>query len=95
MVVRLLGVKEKKSASSSAVQFLYDKTKGQKVFLKFDKQKYDDSNNLMCYLYLKNKTFLNAHLIKEGLADPDLSVDFKYKDKFSKLNYQNGKKLLA
>lgn len=91
LVVRLMGVKEKRSENISAIQFLYDKTKGQKVFLKFDNQKYDDSNNLMCYLYLKNKTFLNAHLIKEGLADPDLSVDFKYKDKFSKLNYQNGK----
>ncbi len=37
-----------------------------------------------CELYLKNKTFLNAHLIKEGLAEVDSSFNFKYKDKFSK-----------
>jgi endonuclease YncB( thermonuclease family) len=91
LVVRLIGVKAKKSANGIAKKFLMDKTKGQKVFIKFDNQKYDDDNNLMCYLYLKNKTFLNAHLIKVGLAEPDFSIEFKYKEKFSKLKFQNGK----
>lgn len=86
LIVRLIGIKEKKSLISAAKQFLYAKTKGQKVFLKFDNQKYDDNNNLMCYLYLKNKTFLNAHLLKEGLVIPDTSLDFKYKEKFLTLN---------
>lgn len=82
LVVKLIGVKEKKSTTDSARQFLYDKTKGQKVYMKFDTQKYDDQNNLMCYLYLRNKTFLNAHLIKEGLVEPDTAIEFKYKQKF-------------
>lgn len=85
LVVRLIGVKEKKSANGSAKQFLYDKTKGQKVFMKYDEIKYDQNNHLLCYLYLKNKTFINAHLIKEGLVEVDSSINFKYKDKFSKL----------
>ncbi|MCF7797356.1 MAG: thermonuclease family protein [Lentisphaeria bacterium] len=85
LIVRLIGVKEKESANGSAKQFLYDKTKGQKVFMKFDNQKYDDQNILMCYLYLKNRTFLNAHLIKEGLALPNTEIEFKYKNKFTKL----------
>jgi len=85
LVVRLIGVKAKKGANGTAKKYLMDKTKGQKVFIKFDNQKYDENNNLMCYLYLKNKTFLNAHLIKEGLAKPDLTLNFKYKDKFSKM----------
>jgi len=83
LVIRLIGVKEKKISNVLAKKFLYEKTKGQKVFIKFDNQKYDNQNNLLCYLYLKNKTFLNAHLLKEGLAEPDLSIDFKYKSKFS------------
>ena len=58
------------------------KTKGQKVFLKYDKQKYDDKNQLLCYLYLQNKTFINAHLIKEKITLVDTSIDFKYKNKF-------------
>jgi site-specific DNA-methyltransferase (adenine-specific) len=50
--------------------------------MKYDRIKYDDNNNLMCYLYLKNKTFINAHLLKAGLADVDETLDFKYKGKF-------------
>lgn len=87
MVVRLLGVKEKEVVNSKAVEFLHEKTKGQKVFMKFDEQKFDKENNLLCYLYLQNKTFINAHLIKEGLAEVDISVDFKYKDKFLNLGF--------
>ncbi len=85
LVVRLIGVKEKESANGQAIRFLMEKTKGQKVFMKFDIQKHDDANNLLCYLYLKNKTFINAHIIKEGLADVDGSTDFKYKNKFLNL----------
>jgi site-specific DNA-methyltransferase (adenine-specific) len=85
LIVRLLGVKEKKSSNGQATKFLLNKTKGQKVFIKFDNKKYDENNNLLCYLYLQNKTFLNAHLIKEGLADIDTSIDFKYMNKFNNL----------
>lgn len=85
LVVRLIGVKENKVVNGQAIKFLHEKTKGQKVFMKFDNQKYDDNNNLLCYLYLRNKTFINAHMIKEGLADVDGLTDFKYKNKFLNL----------
>jgi len=82
LVVRLLGVKDNKIVNGEAMAFLIEKIKGQKVFLRFDNQKYDEHNILLCYLYLKNKTFINAHLIKTGLAEVDTTIDFKYKDKF-------------
>lgn len=82
IVVRLLGVKARSEASESAIQFMTEKTKGQKIFLRFDHEKHDQHNNVLCYVYLKNKTFLNAHLIKEGLADVDCIADFKYKTRF-------------
>jgi len=82
LVIRLLGVKDKKIVNGEAMVFLKEKIKGQNVFLKFDNQKYDEHNLLLCYLYLKNKTFINAHLLKEGLAEVDTTVDFKYKNKF-------------
>ena len=80
--VRLLGIKEKPELSSQAIQFLRDKTRGQKVFMKFDVVKHDRDNNLLCYLYLQNKTFINAHLVKEGLVSIDTETDFKFKKKF-------------
>ena len=80
--IRLLGVKENPETKEEAIQFLREKTHGQKVFLKFDADKYDGGNNLLCYLYLRNKTFLNAHLIKSGLADVEKTLNYKYKAKF-------------
>jgi site-specific DNA-methyltransferase (adenine-specific) len=85
ITVRLLGVKEKKRVRGEAVEFLRHKTKGQKVFVKFDDPTYQEHNNALCYLYLKNKTFINAHLIKEGLAEVDGSIEFQYKDQFLKM----------
>ncbi|MCK9204329.1 MAG: thermonuclease family protein [Bacteroidales bacterium] len=85
LTVKLIGVKEDPTANGKATSFLIEKTKGKRVFLKYDVEKYDSKNNLLCYLYLENKTFINAHLIKNGLVQVDLSINFKYKDKFIKL----------
>lgn len=91
LVVRLLGVKEHPSTTRDAAEFLKEKTNNQQVFLKFDEIKYDKSNNLMAYVYLKNKTFLNAHLIKRGLAVADRELDYRNKIKFKELetNYDS------
>lgn len=85
LTIRLIGIKEKPSVNGNATRFLIEKTKGRKVFLKYDSVKYDSENTLLCYLYLDNKTFINAHMLKNGLADVDYSIDFKYKAKFEKL----------
>ena len=53
--------------------------------MKFDTVKYDRQNNLLCYLYLQNKTFINAHLVREGLVSIDTETDFKFKKKFMHL----------
>lgn len=85
LTIRLLGIKEKPSVNGDATKFLIEKTKGRKVFLRYDAVKYDDNDVLLCYLYLDNKTFINAHMLKNGLAEVDYSFDFKYKNKFEKL----------
>lgn len=82
LVVRLLGLREKNITNGETIEYIRKKLKGQKVFLKYDSNKYDGQNNLLCYMYLKNKTFINVHLLKEGLAEVDTTIDFKYKDKF-------------
>ena len=83
--VKLMGVKENPVKSQEAVQFLKDKMKNQKVFLKYDATKHDSSNTLLVYLYLSNKTFVNAHMIKSGLVEVHTEYDFKYKEKFINL----------
>ena len=85
LVVKLIGIKIINSQRERAIAFLENKFKNQKIFLKFDKIKYDDNNNLLCYVYLKNKTFINAHLIKNGLATVDTSYDYKNLERFKKM----------
>ncbi len=84
--IRLIGIKEKPSINGEATNFLIERLKGQKVFMKYDNVKYDNENNLFCYLYLKNKTFINAHLLKAGLAEVDTAIDFKYIGKFKNIS---------
>lgn len=85
LVIRLMGIRQNPEINGKAVEYLAKKTKGQRVFVKFDAIKYDSDNNLLVYLYLKNKTFINAHLLREGLVLPDTEMDYKYRDKFIKL----------
>ena len=62
------------------------------IILKFFDSKIINENTVNAYVYLKNKIFVNAYLIKSGLAAPDFSVNHKYKDKFIQLwkERQNG-----
>lgn len=83
LVVKLLGVEPNPSTTEQATDYLLKKTKGHKVYLRFDEVKYDSSNRPLCYLYLENKTFINAHLLKEKLAIADTSIEYKYRNKFS------------
>ncbi len=85
LTVKLIGIKEDPMINGKATAFLIEKTKGKRVFLKYDEVKHDEENNLLCYLYLENKTFINAHLIKNGLVQMDNEIDFKYKERFQTL----------
>ena len=85
LTVRLLGIKQKSEINGIANKYLVEKFKGNRVFLKYDTVKFDSDNNLLVYLYLENKTFINAHLIKENLVNVDNSIDYKYKARFQKI----------
>lgn len=82
VVVKLLGIKENRGHSQEAVDFLKKKFHKRRVFLRYDSAKYDADNNLLCYVYLDNKTFINNHLIRTGLVDVDMSFDYSCKSKF-------------
>jgi len=85
LIVRLIGIKQNPQINGQATEYLKRKLYGKRVFLRYDEQKHDNQNRLLVYLYLENKTFINAHLLKEKLADVDNSLNFKYKEKFQTL----------
>ena len=82
--VKLLGIKEKDNFKFQAINYLKEKFNKRKIFLKYDLQKYDKNNNLMCYVYLDNKTFINNHLIRTGYVDVETNFDYSCKNKFIK-----------
>ncbi len=91
LVIKLIGIKEDPIINGKATSYLIEKTKGKRVFIKYDNVKYDGNNNLLGYLYLENKTFINAHLVKNGLVLVDERLEFKYKEKFiNLLQIKNG-----
>ena len=82
LTVRLLGIKPNPLYQREAISFLQEKFHKRNVFLKYDTVKYDSENNLMCYVYLDNKTFVNNHLVRTGFVDVDTSFDYTYQKKF-------------
>ncbi len=87
LVVRLLGVKEKEGMRDKATDFIQRKVKGHKVYMRYDATKYDGEDQILCYLYLENRTFINAHILRAGLAEMDDSFNYKYKNKFKTITY--------
>jgi len=90
LIVKFSGIKIDKKEDT--IHYLRKYILGKKIFLKFHDSKIINENTVSAYIYLKNKIFVNAYLIKSGLAVPDFSVNHKYKDKFIQLwkERQNG-----
>jgi site-specific DNA-methyltransferase (adenine-specific) len=87
--VRLMGIEAIPGKEKDAVTFLREKTCKARVYLRYDSVEIDSPGNRWAYVYLSNRTFINAHLIKNGLADVDKSVDFKQKSRFLKFREAN------
>ncbi|NLF82996.1 MAG: site-specific DNA-methyltransferase, partial [Candidatus Gastranaerophilales bacterium] len=84
LTIKLLGVKENPQHKQAAIEYLQAKLQKRKVFLRYDNIKYDEANNLLCYVYLDNKTFINNHLIRTGFVEVDTGIDYACKQKFLK-----------
>jgi len=54
--------------------------------LKFDEKHHLDRPIIDAYVYLKNKIFINAYLIKSGLATADPAISHRLKNKFARLH---------
>ncbi len=89
-IVKLLGIKIDKSAET--IDYLHNFLLGKSIILKHKDPESDDV--ITAYVYLKNKIFINAYLIKSGLASPDLSINHKFRNKFIQLmkdrDHRNG-----
>jgi modification methylase len=80
--ITLLGLRPLPNKLEQAVDYLHKKVHGKKIYLRQDDTMTDQAAENLCYLYLANKTFVNAHLVRDGLVDVDMDAEFKYKKRF-------------
>ena len=81
--IQLLGIETIADKSSDAIDYLQSTLSNQSVFLKFD-DSVQSGDAVRAYVYLANKTFINAKLIKRGLCRADASVEHRYARRFQK-----------
>jgi hypothetical protein len=80
-LVRFLGVTIEKK--NEMLIYLDSHILGKHILLKNDDQKITNDKEIIdAYVYLKNRIFVNAYLIKSGLCLPDWSINHKYSEKF-------------
>jgi len=69
-----------------AYEFTRNLVEGKRVRLEFDVERYDKYGRLLCYVYLKDGTFVNAKIIQEGYASLlTIPPNVKYVDLFREL----------
>jgi hypothetical protein len=83
LTVRFLGVRLKNIERT--LKYLKDYLLRKQIILQLDNNSPVDGNTVSAYVYLKNKIFANAYLIKAGLAEPDPGIRHRHRDKFLKL----------
>ncbi len=83
LIVKLLGVKVVKK--DEAMNYLKNRVLKREVYIRFDNGAVLEGNTIKAYVYLKNRIFVNAYLIKSGMAKADRTTEYKYKTKFIEL----------
>lgn len=81
--VKFLGVRILREEET--INYLRQYVRTKEIILDFDRNSVLDNNTVEAYVYLKNRIFINAYLIKAGLAEADRSKDYKNKAKFIEL----------
>ncbi len=69
-----------------AYEFTKSLVEGKRVSLEFDAERYDRYKRLLAYVYLKDGTFVNAEIVRQGYASlMTFPPNVKYADLFTKL----------
>jgi tRNA G10 N-methylase Trm11 len=91
LFVKFLGVEiiDKERAIKYFRKYLLKK----EIMLKMESNSVLDENTIQAYVYLKNRIFINAYLIKLGIARADRTKEYRLKTRFIQLEeeYKNGK----
>lgn len=82
LTISFLGIKI--INEETTLKYLKEQVLRKDVIIKFDDNYSKTSEPIGAYVFLKNKIFINAYLLKSGLAVADKSINHKYRNKFLK-----------
>ncbi|RFM23914.1 MAG: site-specific DNA-methyltransferase, partial [Candidatus Thermochlorobacter aerophilum] len=71
-----------------AVKYLREYVLKKDVIIKVEENSLVSENTIFAYVYLKNKIFVNAYLIKSGIAQADKKREYKLRKKFMEIENQ-------
>ena len=71
-----------------AVKYLREYVLKKDVIIKVEENSLMSENTIFAYVYLKNKIFVNAYLIKSGIAQADKKREYKLREKLLKIENQ-------
>jgi DNA modification methylase len=77
LYVSFLGIEVLKKEET--IKYLKDYVLKKEVFLRFDNDNVINENTVIAYVYLKNKIFINAYLIKLGFARAGRGKEYKFR----------------
>ena len=83
LLVKFLGVNI--VDKDRAIKYLKEYLLKKEVMLRLESNSVLNENTIFAYVYLKNKIFINAYLIKSGIAQADREKEYKLKRKFLEL----------
>jgi micrococcal nuclease len=95
--VRLIGIDTPETAHPNrpvecygreASAFLRKIAQGRGVRLDFDQQRKDRYGRTLAYVYLKNGTFVNAAMLREGYAHAYTRFPFRHMEEFRRLEHR-------
>lgn len=85
-IVTLIGIVPVAETEELAIDYLKKKIGKNRIYLKSDRAiPPNGSKELYAYMYLENKTFVNAHLIRSGFVSVDNSFEYAARSKFMEL----------
>ena len=84
-----MDVQSIKEMGNRSYQFTKNLVEGKRVRLEFDVEKHDKYSRLLAYVYLKDGTFVNAEIVKQGFASlMSITPNVKYAELFLKLSQE-------
>ena len=80
--ITLLGISGATAGEERAVERLRELCLEKRVTIESDALVPDDESQMLRYVHLTNRKFINGHMVRSALVSPDLSRNYRHRKRF-------------